>query len=218
VLYRRRLCPDRPAAALAPGGVRGAEGEERHPRALAIGSALCAGLLAGFVAGPAAGVAPWMVALGADAVLVAVVRRAPWPHVPLATAATAGALAVLASAAVGGLEVDRMVGGAGPASLARTAAVTAVAANLVNNLPALLVALPAVGDRPGPALWATLVGVNMGPVVLVTGSLASLLWLDALRRLGVDVHPRDFTRVGLQVGLPAAVAGAATLVVLDGLM
>ena len=74
------------------------------------------------------------------------------------------------------------------------------------------------GGAPGPALWATLIGVKIGPVVLVTGSVASLLWRDSLRRLGVEVHPRDVTRVGLQVGLPAAAAGAATLVALDGLV
>src|SRR5690606_26155181 len=111
VLYRRRLQPDRPCPPPGRGvaghavGVGATPDGGRHPRALVIGGALCAGLLVGFVAGPAAGVAPWMVALGADAVLVAVVRRTPWPHIPVATAATAGALAVLASAAVSGVEL-----------------------------------------------------------------------------------------------------------------
>jgi arsenical pump membrane protein len=59
-----------------------------------------------------------------------------------------------------------------------------------------------------------MMGVNMGPVLLVTGTLASLLWLDALGRLGVEVHARDFTRVGLRVGLPAAGAGTAVFLAL----
>jgi arsenical pump membrane protein len=82
----------------------------------------------------------------------------------------------------------------------------AVAANVANNLPALLVTLPELHHRDGPALWAVLLGVNMGPVVLVTGSLASLLWMGTLGRLGVPVRARDFTRVGVRVGLPAAMA------------
>jgi Na+/H+ antiporter NhaD/arsenite permease-like protein len=52
-------------------------------------------------------------------------------------------------------------------------------------------------------------------VLLVTGSLASLLWLDALAGLGVPVRARDFTRVGLLVGLPGALAGAAVFLVLS---
>jgi arsenical pump membrane protein len=99
--------------------------------------------------------------------------------------------------------------------LATTIGATAGAANTLNNLPALLVALPTLGETPGPPLWAVLAGVNMGPVVLATGSLASLLWLDALARLGVAAEPGDYTRVGLRVGLPAATAGAATLLALE---
>ncbi|MGH9095716.1 MAG: SLC13 family permease, partial [Acidimicrobiales bacterium] len=56
--------------------------------------------------------------------------------------------------------------------------------------------------------------VNMGPVLLATGSLASLLWLDALGRLGVKVRARDFTAAGLRVGLPAALAGAGVQLLL----
>jgi arsenical pump membrane protein len=76
------------------------------------------------------------------------------------------------------------------------------------------VALHAVGSHVTPTLWAVLIGVNMGPVLLVTGSLASLLWLDTLGRLGVVVRPRDFTRVGVRVGLPAAVSGLAVSLLL----
>jgi arsenical pump membrane protein len=81
-----------------------------------------------------------------------------------------------------------------------------VAANVVNNLPALLVALPTLGDHSSESLWSVLLGVNMGPLVLATGSLASLLWLATLNRLGVEASPRDFTRLGVTVGVPAFLA------------
>ncbi|HWG72714.1 MAG TPA: SLC13 family permease [Acidimicrobiales bacterium] len=183
-------------------------------RALGVGGAVVVAVLVGFVAGRSAGIEPWMVALGADVVLVAVVRRVTWKDVPVGTALVAASLGVLAAAAVGHIPVHDLIGGSSLASLARTAAVTGVAANLVNNLPALLVTLPAVGPRPTPALWAVLIGVNMGPVLIVTGSLASLLWLDALGRLGVKVRARDFSRIGLRIGLPAAAAGLAVEVAL----
>jgi len=183
-------------------------------RALAVGGVIVALVLVGFTVGHGFGVQPWMVALGADAVLIALRREVPWRDVPVGTALVALALGVLAAAAVVHLPVGRLLGGDGVAGLARTAGVTAAAANVVNNLPALLVTVPSVGGHPAPGLWAVLIGVNMGPVVLVTGSLASLLWLDAIGRLGVEARARDFTRIGVRIGLPAAAAGLGVLLAL----
>jgi arsenical pump membrane protein len=212
-LYRRYLRPDR----RAPQSTSSVTGS-RDRRALTVGGVVVALVLVGFVAGRSFGVQPWMVAVGADGVLLGVTRRVPWRHIPWGTALVAGSLGVLAAAAVAHLHVTTVVRGGGTLSLARTVGVTALAANVINNLPALLVALPAVGHHATPALWAILVGVNMGPVLLVTGTLASLLWLDALGRLGVEVHARDFTRVGLHVGLPAAMAGTAVFLALTAII
>jgi arsenical pump membrane protein len=183
-------------------------------RALVTGGVVVAGVLAGFVLGRSVGIEEWEVALVADVVLLAIVRRPPWRSVPVGTALVAGALAVLASAAVTHLDVGRLLGGDDVLGLAQTAGVTAALANTVNNLPALLVVLPALGHQPSPSLWAALIGVNMGPVLLVTGTLASLLWLDTLRRMGVEASGRDLTRAGVRVGLPASGAGLATLLIL----
>ena len=186
-----------------------------HPHALRIGGVVVGITLIGFVGGSAVGVAPWVVALGADLALVAILRRSPWRDIPLGTAFIVASLGVLAASAVSHLPIERLVEGVGTAALARTIDACAVGANLINNLPALLVALPAIDPGVTPALWAVLIGVNAGPVVLVTGSLASLLWLDALGRLGVAVRPSDFTSVGVTVGLPAAAAGAASFLLLN---
>ena len=171
-------------------------------------------VLVGFVSGRSVGLAPWVVALAADAVLMVVTRCLPWRAVPWGTALVAVALGVLAAGAVAHLAVGRVIGGHGTPAVARTVVASGVAANLVNNLPALLVALPSLDHHAGPTLWAVLAGVNMGPVLLVTASLASLLWLDALGRLGVRVTGRDYSRIGLRVGLPAVLAGWAVLVLL----
>jgi arsenical pump membrane protein len=193
-------------AALAPAApVAAGDG-----KVLAWGSALVAAVLVGFVAGDPLGIAPWEVAIGADVVLVAVARRVPLRSVPVGTALVALGLGVAASAAAAHLPVARLLAAGGVAGQAGITAVMAGTANVANNLPALLVALPALGHRPSPTLWSVLVGVDMGPVLLATGSLASLLWLGSLERLGVAAGPRDFTAVGVRVGLPAAVAGAAT--------
>lgn len=208
----------------------GDAGEAR--RALAIGGVVVAGVLIGFTLGRGVGLEPWEVALLADAVLIGVEvrtrqahddlgngaawRAVPWGAAPVGTALVAGSLGVLAAAAVVHLPVGQLIGGTSVADLARTAGVAAAGANVVNNLPALLVALPATGRGVTPSVWAVLLGVNMGPVLVVTGSLASLLWLDALRRLGVPVRARDFSRIGVQVGLPAALGGIGTALLLVG--
>ncbi|HTW07936.1 MAG TPA: hypothetical protein VME46_10515 [Acidimicrobiales bacterium] len=49
-------------------------------------------------------------------------------------------------------------------------------------------------------MWAVLPGANLGPVVLVSGPLASLLWLSSLRRLHEQADPRDFIDAGLRRG------------------
>src|SRR5262249_11736067 len=60
--------------------------------------------------------------------------------------------------------------------------VVAFATNLMNNLPAGLIAGTAVQSANAPDLVtrAILIGVNLGPNLSVSGSLATILWLAAL--------------------------------------
>ncbi|HEY0484703.1 MAG TPA: SLC13 family permease [Mycobacteriales bacterium] len=96
--------------------------------------------------------------------------------------------------------------GTGPAALLATAALAAVLANLVNNLPATLLLLPIAHGPTG--LLAVLLGVNVGPNLTYTGSLATLLW----RRIrGVDVSLGEFTLLGLLTVPACLTAGALAL-------
>ncbi|WP_157519486.1 SLC13 family permease [Modestobacter sp. Leaf380] len=61
-------------------------------------------------------------------------------------------------------------------ALLGVAAVAAVVANLLNNLPATLALLPAAAVGSTPTLLAVLIGVNVGPNLTYVGSLANLLW------------------------------------------
>jgi arsenical pump membrane protein len=194
---------------------------EWGPRA---GGAVVLAVLVGFTCGSLVGAQPWTVAVGADVALALVLVYAlrdsdgqarawkaeiPWRAVPAGTAVMVLALGALATGAARYVPLGSLLRGGSPADLARDSGLAAMGANVVNNLPTLLVALPRLGHRTVPSLWAVLLGVNVGPVVLVTGSLASLLWLSTLRRLGVPARPRDFTRLGVRAGLPAAVAALA---------
>jgi arsenical pump membrane protein len=107
--------------------------------------------------------------------------------------------------------VDALVpSGHGLPALLGIAAVGAVLANLVNNLPATLLLLPAVAPSGTAAVLALLVGVNVGPNLTYAGSLATLLWRRGVRAR--DNVPRlvEFTRLGLAtvpVSLLAGVLG-----------
>jgi arsenical pump membrane protein len=222
VCYRRLPAATAPTSPEPSSGAMASIGEaaapaHEHRRAITRGGVVVALVLVGFVAGGPVGIQPWMVALGADAVLLVIVREVPWGDIPWATAILALSLGVLAAAAVLDVNIAQVVGGTSTAALARTIGVSALGANAINNLPALLVCLPALGHHHTSALWAVLIGVNMGPVLLSTGSLASLLWLDTLNRLDVAARPRDFTRVGVRVGLPGAVAGAGVFLAISAL-
>lgn len=88
----------------------------------------------------------------------------------------------------------------------------ALAGNLANNLPVALVAGSALhADHPEPVVRAVLIGVDLGPNLSVTGSLATILWLTALRREGIAIGSAAFLRIGAIVMPPAlmlAIAGA----------
>lgn len=81
----------------------------------------------------------------------------------------------------------------------------AVANNLVNNLPLGLIAggtLQAAHVQ-GLMAHAVLIGVDLGPNLSITGSLATILWLLALRKEKLDVSFWDFLKVGA-VAMPVA--------------
>jgi arsenical pump membrane protein len=92
-------------------------------------------------------------------------------------------------------------------------ATIALICNLMNNLPAGLIAGSLVAAIPAPARVtdALLVGVDLGPNLSVTGSLATILWLVALRREGCHVSAWDFLRLGVVVTVPALVLALTAL-------
>jgi arsenical pump membrane protein len=92
-----------------------------------------------------------------------------------------------------------------------TAAVGALTSVLVNNLPAA--SLLAARQPPHP--FALLVGLNVGPNLFVTGSLAWILWLRAAKAAGGRPDVKRASLLGL-VSVPLAMAAAVGLLVLSG--
>jgi len=92
----------------------------------------------------------------------------------------------------------------------------AALANVLNNLPAALVAASALGSlSPGiersDLAAAVIVGVNLGPNLTTIGSLATMLWLMLVQRSGLEVSALMYFRVGVVTTVPALLFAAAGL-------
>ncbi|MGY1495610.1 arsenic transporter [Streptomyces sp. QTS52] len=174
--------------------------------------------LAGFVVASALGVDPAWAALAGALVLSgrALLRRQATPVTVLRATAPGFLAFVLALGVVVRAVVDNgladalgraLPDGTGPAALLGIAALAAVLANLINNLPAVLVLLPLTATAGPGAVLAVLLGVNIGPNLTYAGSLATLLWRRIVHQHEHDVGIGEFTRLGL-ISVPAALIPA----------
>jgi arsenical pump membrane protein len=201
---------------------RHASPQPERPELPRFAVAVLACTLAGFALSSVVGIAPvWFAVAGAAAITIpALVRRTATP-VALARATEPGFLifvlglgVIVQAASANGLDsAVRAVlpaGGSLPDLLA-IAALSAVFANLVNNLPATLMLIPVVASTGGSGpILATLIGVNVGPNLTYVGSLATLLWRRVLRAEDTDVELGEFLRLGA-VTVPAGLVAATLL-------
>ena len=164
--------------------------------------------LAGFAGASAAGVNPAWAAFAGAAVLAgrALARRRVAPASLVRAADLPFLLFVLCLGIVVKAVTDNglgralaplLPGGTSLPALLAAAALAAVLANVCNNLPAVLVLLPLAAPSGAGAVLAVLIGVNIGPNLTYTGSLATLLWRRILRHHGSAPDLREFTRLGL---------------------
>ncbi len=174
--------------------------------------------LAGFAVASAVGVEPAWVAAAGALVLAgrSLVRRKATPLTVVRASSPAFLAFVLALGIVVRAVVDNgladaldsiVPSGSGLLALLGIAVLAAVLANLINNLPAVLVLLPLTAAAGPGAVLAVLLGVNIGPNLTYAGSLATLLWRRIVHRHEHDVGLGEFTRLGL-LATPAALVPA----------
>jgi arsenical pump membrane protein len=186
----------------------------------AAAAAVVALTLVGFALARPIGVDPaWVAAAGAAALTVpALARRDLSPRDLLAAVSPGFLVFVLALALVVdaaqrhglGDQVGALVpGGDGLLALLGVAGLAAVLANLVNNLPAILLLLPALGSTG--AVLAALIGVGVGPNLTYAGSLATLLWRRVLRHHDAEASTATFVRLGAASVPPALIAATLAL-------
>jgi arsenical pump membrane protein len=111
----------------------------------------------------------------------------------------------------GDLVADLLPGGDGVLALLGATTVAAVLANLLNNLPAVLLLLPAAAAGGTATVLAVLIGVNAGPNLTPTGSLATLLWRRVLRARDAEPPLGEFLKLGALTVPPALILGTVGL-------
>ena len=93
------------------------------------------------------------------------------------------------------------------ASAWQTTAIGALSAVGLNNLPAAVL----LSAAPPPHPRALLLGLNLGPNLVVTGALSSYLWFRAAKAAGATPSVRRFSELGIPLGLAAMAAGLLTI-------
>lgn len=148
-----------------------------------------------------------------------VLRHVAWGVLPMVAGlfvlveglARSGAIDALAQALL------RLASDSAGGALWGAGIVAALASNVINNLPAGLIAgsVGQIADLPAQTAGALLIGVDLGPNLSITGSLATLLWLIAVRREGQHVGALRFLKLGAWV-MPPALLGALLMLALAG--
>jgi arsenical pump membrane protein len=147
------------------------------------------------------------VAMGERRLLGAALKGVSWSVLPL----VAGLFVIVEALGRTGLiarlaEMLQRVDHASPIGAAwLSGGAVALVSNVTNNLPAGLIASATLARTHAPQAVtdAMLIGVDLGPNLSVTGSLATLLWLIAIRREGEDVGFWRFLKLGA-VAMPPA--------------
>jgi arsenical pump membrane protein len=210
-VLNQKIAEDLATKSLLAGGKCVALGIGLTAAALLVASALDWQLgLPTFIAGTAVTVVVLLIARQSP---LPVLRDVSWGVLPL----VAGLFILVEGVEQTGVlrVITRMLHEAAEASPRETAvgvgAIVALASNLLNNLPTGLIAATVSqnADVPLQVTSGLLIGVDLGPNLSVTGSLATLLWLIALRREGEAVTAWQFLELGIIVMPPALLAALA---------
>ncbi len=150
-------------------------------------------------------------------------RRMPWSVVPflLSLFVTVEALRLYGVTAAIGEALAALSGGSGAATVALFGTLSALAANVLNNIPMTVAFVPITACVPGehllPAALATAIGSNLGANLTPIGALAGIMWMSILKGCGLPLPHREFIRCGLIV-TPAAIAAALGVLAIEAVV
>ena len=85
---------------------------------------------------------------------------------------------------------------------------SSLSANIINNIPmsVLFTSLLSCGNAPLRAVYATIIGSNLGAYLIPVGALAGIMWMSLLKTVGVDFSFGKFVSYGVRIAVPAILA------------
>jgi len=97
---------------------------------------------------------------------------------------------------------------------------SSLADNIINNIPmsVLFTSLLSYGSAPLSAVYATIIGSNLGAYLTPVGALAGIMWMSLLKTVGVDFSFGKFVSYGVRIAVPAIAAALAGLAVSAALL
>lgn len=140
--------------------------------------------------------------------LAACLKRAPWELIPFILS-----MFVMVEALSANQVTDLIYGVLGSDMPVWKYGLTSfLACNLINNIPMSVLyssILPSTASEA--AVYATVVGSNLGACLTPIGALAGIMWSSILKTHGLKFGYLDFLKIGVSIAIPALLAALGVL-------
>ncbi|MBO5416733.1 MAG: hypothetical protein J6A83_08910 [Clostridia bacterium] len=141
--------------------------------------------------------------------LVACLKRAPWELIPFVISM----FVIVEALGVTGVtnEIFKLLGDSQP--IWKYGISSFLASNLINNIPMSVLFSSILSGAPSnaAAVYATVVGSNLGACLTPIGALAGIMWSSILREQNLKFGYVDFLKIGVTVAIPALIAALGVL-------
>lgn len=109
--------------------------------------------------------------------------------------------------------IGRLFGGSLP--IIKYGATSFIASNLINNIPMSVLFSSIIQSTDGAAgtaaVFATIIGSNIGALFTPIGALAGIMWSNILNKHGVKFSYLDFLKIGVTVAIPTLITALGSL-------
>lgn len=137
--------------------------------------------------------------------------RAPWQLVPFVLSMFTLILGLQASGVTD--LISNFLGGEN--AVFKYGVLSFLSSNIINNIPMSVFFCPIIAPLNGIALnqavYATIIGSNLGAILTPIGALAGIMWTALLKSYNVKYSYLDFLKYGLAVSIPSLTASLLVL-------
>ena len=145
------------------------------------------------------------------AALISTVKRLPWQLIPFVLSMFVMILSLTEKGITG--DIGRLFGSSYP--VLKYGVSSFLSANIINNIPMSVLFCPIMSGLSGSALqqalYATVIGSNLGAYLTPIGALAGIMWSGLLKNHNVRFGYLDFVKYGVAISLPTLAVCLAVL-------